>query len=195
MLVNIVALGDSASKWDGSGDSIGVNDAAKWCHPIQRLVLLNNPNEFEPDRLNIIEHSKAEMVYTCYREWQRPVHQMSNIVYFNYNVWQGRLLGKGMGFQTSKTSPFAAISIAYNLGYDEIVVWGVDFKTHKIWHSGNHNFNQEVKNYQQIAEQLKARGVMVYSSEPSILKLPVYQKQLDYANWGYKMDLCKQINA
>lgn len=176
MTVNIIALGDSASKWDGSGDSIGVNDAAKWGHSIQRLVLLNQPNEFESDRLKTIEHTKPEFVYTCYREWQRPSHQMNNVVFFNYHVWQGKLLSKGMGFQTSKTSPFCAISIAYNLGYDEIVLWGVDFKNHKIWHNGHHGFAQEIKNYQQIAEQLKAKGVAVYSSEPSILKLPVYEK-------------------
>lgn len=176
MTVHIIALGDSASKWYGSGDSIGVNDAAKWGHPIQRLILLNNPNEFEYDRLKTIQNTNAEMVYTCYREWQRPQNQMNNVVFFNYNVWQGRLLGKGMGYQTSKTSPFCAISIAYNLGYDEIVLWGVDFKNHKVWHPGNHNFAYEIKNYQQIAEQLKSRGVMVYSSEPSILKLPVYEK-------------------
>jgi len=177
MTVNIIACGDSASKWDGSGDSIGVNDAAKWGHQIQRLVLLNDPIEFESEhnRIDTIRKTKAELVYTCYREWQKPQYSINNVVFFNYNVWQGKLLIKGNGYQTSKTSPFAAISIAYNLGYDEIVLWGVDFKNHKVWHAGNHNFHQEIKNYQQISEQLKARGVTVYSSEPSILKLPVYE--------------------
>ena len=179
MLINVIALGESASKWDGQGDSIGVNDAFKWEHQLQRLVLLNNPNEFEPERLDTIRKTQVEAVYTCYREWQRPGFGLNNVIYFNYNVWQGRLLAKGRDlFQTSKTSPFAAISIAYNLGYDEIVLWGVDFKTHSVWNQKNHNFAYEIKNYQQLAEQLKSRGVMVYSSEPSILKLPVYEKQL-----------------
>lgn len=173
MLINVIACGDSASKWDGLGDSIGVNDSFKWGHNIQILVLLNEPNEFEADRLDVIKKTKADFVYTCYREWQRPQYALNNIVFFNYNVWNGRLLAKGRNlFQTSRTSPFAAISIAYNLGYDEIVLWGVDFKTHKIWHNGNHNFAQEIKNYQQLAEQLKDRGVMVYSSEENVLKLP-----------------------
>jgi len=174
--INIIACGESASKWDGQGDSIGVNDAFKWGHKLQRLVLLNNPNEFEPERLEIIQKTEVESVYTCYREWQRIAN---NIIYFNYNVWQGKLLPKGTKqFQTSHTSPFCAISIAYNLGYDEIILWGVDFKTHPIWNQYHHNFAYEIKNYQQLCEQLKNRGVMVYTSEPNILKLPVYEKQL-----------------
>lgn len=177
MLINIVALGQSAAKWDGSGDSIGVNDAAKWSYPIQKLVLLNPPDEFEPDRLEIIKNTKAEKVYTCCREWQRPQYNINNIQFFNYNVWQGQLLTKGR-FQVSKTSPFCAISVAYNLGYDEIVLWGVDFKTHKVWHSGNHNFAQEIKNYQDIAARLKEKGIRVYCGESNIFKLPVYQKEL-----------------
>jgi hypothetical protein len=178
MICNIIACGSSASKWDGQGDSIGVNDAFKWGHKLQRLVLLNNPNEFERERLEIIKKTQVETVYTCYREWQRPGLGLTNVIYFNYNVWQGRLKPIRMGFQTSKTSPFAAISIAYNLGYDEIILWGVDFKDHPIWNQHNHNYAYEIKNYQQIAQQLKDRGVMVYSSEPSVLKLPIYEKQL-----------------
>lgn len=180
MLINVIGCGESASKWDGSGDSIGVNDAFKWGKKLQRLVLLNTINEFsnEQDRLETIRNTNANFVYTCWREWQR---ELSNIVYFNYHVWQGRLLPKGTKqFQTSQTSPFCAISIAYNLGYDEIVLWGVDFKTHPIWNQTHHNFAYEIKNYQQLCEQLKIRGVMVYSSELSILKLPVY-------NWANKM--------
>lgn len=174
MLINVIACGESASKWDGSGDSIGVNDALKWGHKLQRLCLLNPPQEFEPERLQIIKHTTASEVYTCYREWHK---MLSNVIFFNYHVWQGNLIAKGRKiFQTSKTSPFAAISIAYNLGYDEIVLWGVDFKNHPVWHGGNHNFSYEIRNYQQLAEQLKAKGVTVYSSESGILKLPVYSK-------------------
>lgn len=179
MLINIIGLGESASKWDGSGDSIGVNDAFKWHHKLQRLVLLNQPNEFEQDRLHTIRNTETDFVYTCWREWSRPENSLNNVVHFNYHVWQGKLLPKGTKqFQVSNTSPFCAISIAYNLGYDEIVLWGVDFKTHPTWNQSHHNFSYEIKNYQQLCEQLKARGVMVYSSEASILKLPVYEKQL-----------------
>jgi len=102
------------------------------------------------------------------------MYSVNNLIYFDYHVWQGHIAPKNH-FQTSRTSPFCAISIAYNLGYDEIVLWGVDFKTHKIWHSGNTGFVNELRNYNQLIEQLKNRGIMVYSSEPSILKLPVYE--------------------
>lgn len=177
MICHIIALGSSASKWDGQGDSIGVNDAFKWGHKLQRLVILNNPNEFEPERMEIIRKTDVESLYTCYREWQRP-GGFNNVIYFNYHVWQGQLIPKGRKFfQTSKTSPFGAISIAYNLGYDEIVLWGVDFKNHPVWNQHNSNFAMEIKNYQQLSQQLKEKGVMVYSSEPSILKLPVYQSE------------------
>lgn len=178
MLINVIGLGESASKWDGSGDSIGVNDAFKLGHKLQRLVLLNAPNEFESDRLQTIRKTEVDFVYTCWREWSRPDYGLNNVVHFNYNVWQGKLLPKGTKqFQTSKTSPFCAISIAYNLGYDEIVLWGVDFKTHPVWNQTNYNFSYEIKNYQQLCEQLKARGIIVYSSELSILKLPIWNKQ------------------
>lgn len=171
MICNIIGCGESAAKWDGTGDSIGVNDSFKFGHRIQYLVLLNEPNEFESDRLKTIINTNPEKVFTCYRSWAKPQYQFKNVEFFNYHVWQGQLANKGK-YQTSRTSPFAAISIAYNLGYDEIVLWGVDFKTHKIWHNGNHNFAQEIKNYQQLSDELRKKGVMVYSSEPNILKLP-----------------------
>lgn len=177
MRINVIACGASASKWDGQGDSIGVNDAYKWGHSLQNLVLLNQPTEFEPERLKIITNTpNPKTIYTCYREWMRPEYGLTNVVYFNYHVWQGRLLAKGRQmFQTAHTSPFAAISIAYNMGYDEIVLWGVDFKDHPIWNQTHHGFASEIKAYQDIAKQLSLQGVKVYSSEPSILKLPTYQ--------------------
>jgi hypothetical protein len=173
MLINVIALGDSASKWDGSGDSIGVNDAYRWGHKLQRLVLLNGPNEFDPEERDYIRATNADFTYTCYPEWSRLIR---NTINFQYSVWQGSL--KLAAFQTSKTSPFCAISIAYNLGYDEIVLWGVDFKTHPIWHSKNPNYYTEIKNYQDLAARLKEKGVNVYTSEPSVLRLPVYEKQI-----------------
>ena len=175
MICNIIGCGESASKWDGSGDSIGVNDAFKFGHRIHNLVLLNEPSEFESDRLQTILNTNPDKVFTCYRSWSKPQYQFKNIEVFNYNVWQGQLTSKGK-YQTSKTSPFAAISIAYSLGYDKIILWGVDFKTHKVWHNGNANFAQEIKNYQQLAEELKKKGVMVYASERNILKLPTIPK-------------------
>lgn len=173
MICNVIGCGESASKWDGSGDSIGVNDAFKFSHKIQNLVLLNEPHEFESGRLQTILTTNPDKVFTCYRSWSKPQYQFKSVELFNYHVWQGQLASKGK-YQTSHTSPFAAISIAYNLGYDEIILWGVDFKTHKVWHNGNHNFAQEIKNYQQLAVELKKKGIMVYSSAPSVLGLPVY---------------------
>lgn len=173
MLCNIIALGESASKWDGSGDSIGVNDAYRWGHKLQTLLLLNTPNEFTPEERDYIRQTESGATFTCHREWIRYI---PNIIYFDYSVWQGHLK-KGV-YQTSKTSPFCAISIAYNLGYDEIVLWGVDFKTHPIWNAKNPAYYTEIKNYQDIAAKLKEKGVKVYSSEPSVLRLPVYEFQL-----------------
>lgn len=173
MICNIIGCGESASKWDGNGDSIGVNDSFKFGHRIQNLVLLNEPSEFEPDRLETILKTNPDRLFTCYRSWAKPQYQFKSVTHFNYNVWQGQLASKGK-YQTSRTSPFGAISVAYNLGYDEIILWGVDFRTHKVWHNGNHNFAKEIKNYKQLAAELKKKDVIVYSSEPSILKLPVY---------------------
>ncbi len=172
MLINVIGLGESAIKWNGSGDSIGVNDAYRWGHQLQRLLILNAPHEFTAEERDYIRQTKATSTYTCYREWTKLI---PDLVTFDYSVWQGQL--KNNAYQTSKTSPFCAVSIAYNLGYDEIVLWGVDFKTHPIWHAKNPAYYTEVKNYQDLAVRLKEKGITVYHcEEKNVLGLPVYQK-------------------
>ena len=63
----------------------------------------------------------------------------------------------------SHTSPFPAMSLAYLLGYKEIVLWGVDFVTHKAWNPQKpEQLNTQLSEYKELVRALDELGVKVW---------------------------------
>lgn len=174
MTVNIIGCGETTKNWDGSGVSIGVNDCWKYGKPTQSLMLLNHNTSFSPERMKTITSSTPQIMYTHLNEWQKyfPI----SFKKINIEQWSNGKLSKDKIFY-SKTSPFCAISLAYCLGYDKIILWGVDFVDHPYYSPGKHNFEGEKLRYHALVASLAKEGVKVYAgSYGSTLGLPVYKR-------------------
>lgn len=80
--------------------------------------------------------------------------------------WNGTLhqwhRSDGPSAYSFNTSPIIAITLAYNLGAKEIILWGVDFKTHHVFNDKNPQTQKEIEVYLQVFAALKEKGVSVY---------------------------------
>lgn len=179
MTIHIIGLGETAKHWDGSGPSIGCNDAAMWGHELNYLVLLNTPNQFAPERMEYIKNTKAKVYADHPNQWNK---YFDNVHEFNSRQWSPsnklEKISKNYLYH-SKTSPFAAISLAYSWGFTNIILWGVDFKDHKIYKPGNDSFLNEFTAYKTFWQALQKAGVNLYlGHEGSNLNfLPIWQAQ------------------
>lgn len=153
MTAHIIALGESAKQWDGTGFSIGVNDCFR-NHKTDILLTVNNFNK-EPERRAIIENSRpAEGLYSNLQTWgKHPDYKPLIIQRFKKGIEEGIIYH-------ATTSPFIAVSLAFYLGYKRFVLWGVDFIDHRNV-KGN-KLKQEVKTYLSFNEQLKKHGAEMF---------------------------------
>jgi hypothetical protein len=173
MLCNIIGCGQTASHWDGSGLSIGVNDAWKFGKPTNYLLLANRPLSFSSDRLQTIINSKPEKFYCDKKDWEEWFPDWIKI---RLKPWYGSYFKEN--FYYSNTSPFIAITLAANIGATKIILWGVDFQDHHKFNGGNPETKREIERYQELITELRAQGIETYLGAPgSALEsfLPIYQ--------------------
>ena len=181
MTIHILACGESAKHYKGQSPCIGVNDCAKWGFEPEYLLLLNLPFQFTKERFEFIKDSKPSKVYTnSPAQWEK-VFTDRPVLGFESRSWShsNRLQKISQNYlYHSKTSPFSAISLAYQFGAEEIVLWGVDFVNHRVYSPGKDMFANEISSYKSFCMSLKEAGVNIYlGSEGSNLNfLPVWQK-------------------
>lgn len=161
MTIHIIASGDTGAKWPGTGPSIGVNDAWKWEHPTDYLVLLNLPSQFQQSRLEVIKNSQPKKVFTNtpspWDKYFENTHMISPLRRWS----KGEPVKKSIIYH-SNTSPFVAISLAYSWGFNKIVLWGVDMVTHHRYGKGQAAHVQEMLKYQSYLQAIKLHGVDVF---------------------------------
>lgn len=191
MTVNIIGCGETGAKWDGTGDSIGVNDCLKFGHPVDYLMVLDNPERFTPERREIILNSAPEHFVSNQWGWMKhfskremPKQKMQyqelhitngpSFISHRFSRWKGTFKPDRVWY--SNTSTFPAITLAVLLGYKKIVLWGVDFVTHRKWNHVDEAGKEEIERYKQLCMQLNDYGVGVYlGAEGSALSfLEVY---------------------
>lgn len=173
-LFTIVALGETAKDWIPRGHSIGVNDSWRWGKPTDSLLVCNRPSNFTEERLKIITESKPKTFYSHKSNWAYAFPAWQKI---NLCQWYGRLV-KGQHY-SSNTSPFIAMTLAYNLGAKDIILWGVQLLDHKIFNNNNRQTKKEVMNYVQLIEEMDKQNVNVYlGCGPSALEpyVKIYDK-------------------
>lgn len=181
MIVSIVACGDSAEHWHKipCDLSIGCNDAFKWGHKTNYLLLANWPAKFPQYRLDIIKNSKPDKFFSSVEQWRA---YFPNMIKIRLNSWDGHLYkNRPDEFSSSNTSPFIATSMAYKLGASKIILWGVDFKTHKVYNESNPQTKTELSQWKQIIAALRKEGVEVYLGDKGSLMeefLPIWQPAL-----------------
>lgn len=158
MTVAIVGCGSSAKNWGQQKFdlSIGVNDAAKWGYPLDQLVLINFPRKFTHERLRIIYSTKAK-VWTHTGAWRQqfPACYVIRLTEFH------KMINKDLIY-CSKTSPIVAISLAVKQGAQNVVLFGVDMLTHKVYSRGSKHGDFEINKYIRFFEQLNKRGVKIF---------------------------------
>jgi hypothetical protein len=166
--VFIVGCGDSAKDWFKTPHdySIGVNDCAKFGKDPNVLVLVNAPHKFQPtkengyqNRLATIKATKPQEVITNDRgSWAK---------HFNCNVEGVRLapfwkyFNRGMLYY-SKTSTFVAISYAFNIGAEKIVIWGCDLMNHPHFPVKDRETQFEMEQYGKLIAHIQEAGTEVY---------------------------------
>lgn len=163
MTFTIVASGESAKDWIPNGYNLGCNDAAKWGKPLDGLLVCNRPETFSKERQEIIINTKPKDFYSNKSNWDEHYPNWQKV---RLHCWAGTLHNwnrkDGLHGYSSSTSPIIAITLAYHLGAKEIILWGVDFKTHKIFHESSPETKREVKVYLDVIGQLKEKGVKVW---------------------------------
>lgn len=180
--VSILGCGESGAKWGGTGDSIGVNDCWKFGRPTDYLMVIDPPGRFTADRRKTISDSKPKHFVTDSKAWLQQFHSNKReaetikpnsaykeiyctngpkLIKYRFSPWRGRIMPDQI--QYWHTSPFPAISLAYLLGYKEIILWGVDFNTHKSWNPTKKNeLAFELQGYKELVRSLDEVGVNVY---------------------------------
>jgi hypothetical protein len=183
-VINVIACGESGAQWDGKGDSIGVNDCWKWGRPTDYLMVLDNPERFSDPRKQIILNSKPHHFITGQYGWWKhfsksdmPKQKLAyqevhctngpQVISYRFSRWTGTL--KNDRIHYSSTSPMCAITLAYLLGYKEIILWGVDFNTHKKWNYHTTQGREEIAIYRDLFRQLKEMGVNVLNQPESAI--------------------------
>lgn len=168
--ISIIGCGPTAPQWDGTGLSIGVNDCWRFGKPTDHLVCVNTKKQFTDERLSWILNSQPTGFYTHYEEYREhfPKEVFVKLQENEFQKWRGRLQ-EGI-LQFSKTSPFVAISLAHKMGATEINIYGVDFVDHKVYNPTNEvELKAEIRNYKDLFDQLKAKGIKITTTKESYL--------------------------
>lgn len=184
MKVSVVGCGESAVNWHTVpvDISIGVNDAFKFGHRTNWLVVVNSPFKFYPspknqgrDRLKVISDHKADRFFCHNQNWRKwyPNLELLALKPFIGRLTPGRVY-------SSKTSPFVAITLAYSVGASEIILWGVDMVSHPVYspNGKKKSFDSEFDNYLVLFKQLEKSGIKVYIGDSNTVfrdHLPLYQ--------------------
>lgn len=156
MICHILGLGESCKHWDGTGYSIGVNDIERYGIKTDRLIVVNGFRKY-PDRLKTVLASRPKD--GLYSQIASFTHHPNYKHIGSMQRWKEGLLKKGVLYHSS-SSPFIALSMAHNMGFKEIVLWGVDMVDHPI--IKNNTLRKELRMFETFCKALLKEGTKVY---------------------------------
>lgn len=155
MTISIIGCAPSAKDWFNTPCdlSIGVNDCKKFSRDPDWLLLVNR--RFTPEREKIIKATKAKKVLTSIKHWKDHFSNSEEIRMqpFSKHLKKGHIY-------SSKTSPFIAVSLAFNAGATDIILCGVDLNDHPV--INGKLLNHELRLWQEFTRKLKDYGVTVW---------------------------------
>lgn len=174
MIAGIIGCGQTSEGWQNTRHdfTIGVNDCKKFGHDPDYMVVIDSPKRFTKDRIEIMKATKSKLI-TRDDQWKHILGESEKVRLQHF----GKYLKKGHVYN-SKTSTFVAMSIAFNMGANDIVLHGVDLVSHQVFHPGNRLYDYEMRQYEKFCRMLRDIGVRVWvsSHESALAKfLNVYK--------------------
>lgn len=168
MVCHVLGLGESIHDFkEYEGYRIGVNDIYRYTY-CDRVIVVNSFAKLKErgayiDLCRPVDglwtHMGIYSTHPCYRKLKI---QHWNGVFSDKKVFSG------------KSSPFIALTMAVTMGFKEIVLWGVDFKTHSVIKDKTKLV--ELNNFEQYCTSAKKIGVSIFKgSEYSDLRLAAWK--------------------
>jgi hypothetical protein len=157
MTIEVLGLGESLSEYKANGNiTIGVNDIYSRVKT-DYVVCVDNFNPFTHERLQTILNTKCKGFYTHLDCWESVKN------YREIKLHRVADLDSDL-FRYSNNSPFVACVLAYKLGANRIVLWGVDMNTH---HALNGNSREKaISDYVKLKSDLLNRGCELVIGSP-----------------------------
>jgi len=175
MTIHILGLGESLEEYSPDGNkTIGVNDIHSRLKT-DFVVCIDHPKAFTPERVKSIKETSCSGFYSQVEDW----NQVRNFKKIDLN--RGRGIVKDLdspGFCYSISSPYVAAVLAYKLGAKEIILHGVDFRTHENFK--DHRRDKALRDFKELASAFKLRGVTLFvgSSWSSLERvLPIWKSK------------------
>lgn len=170
MIIACVGCGASAEGWFNTpcDISIGLNDCLKWGKNTDWLVVINR--KFTKEREDLIITSNPKRFFTTIYYWNKLFSHSETLRLqrFSKHVKKGNVY-------SSKTSPFVALSLAFNAGAKDVILFGVDLVDHPVIKDKLRNY--ELRQFERFCGELAKQGTKVWvsSKDSSLSKfLPVY---------------------
>lgn len=173
----VLGLGKSLSEYKPQENDIcfGVNDIWQY-HKTEYVVCLEKPTvqrSITPEKLQVLKECKPSIFYTNESGWEKYHKLRVNKIKLDRTI---RL--KPDVVPCSNNSPFVAVALAARHGFNNIVLYGVDFLDH--WQLSAPKIKSKIINdYQKLNEELLKKNITLYvGSQKSILHkiLPLWKK-------------------
>ena len=173
--IHVLGLGESLHDFiPDDNTTIGVNDI----HGVVKsdfVVCVDAKRSFNEERLRVIESTECKGFYSHIDEWR-------GITNFEL-IMLAKARGSLSELDTEKfcysiSSPFVACILAYKMEAENIVLWGVDFKSHP--EIKDYRRGRALKDFNNLSDSLIKRGVKMYvgSSFSSLSDfLPIWSKR------------------
>jgi hypothetical protein len=175
--VFVLGLGETLKFFkDWGKPCIGVNDI--WAKVrTEIIVCVDAPFKFDERRRKVIANSDPEIFFSQTTDWKAQFPETFKKIKLENPKG---VFKEGVIYQ-SCNSPFVACSIAFNLGFKNIVLYGVDFNTHKKL-KGHYILKSIHEDFTWLNNKLKERGVNMYVGHRAsrlIDVLPLWTKTSD----------------
>lgn len=137
-------------------DVFGCNDSERWISA-DYLLCVNEDYCFPTHRWNYIYNTNAKEVYTHIGDL--PIHDKTKLKFIKLGDRLGRNPDR-KEIDYSFDSPYMAVILAYQMGYREIALIGVDHTNHKMLNKYKDDILEE---YRLLAELLQVRGCLLWN--------------------------------
>jgi hypothetical protein len=155
----VLGLGETLKFFrDFDSPKIGVNDI--WAKvKTEMVVCVDPPRRFTASRLAVIKTCTPKMFYSNIDDWK----EFKDCFYWKtatHGIIKDQPFNENHIYH-SVNSPFIACNLAYHLGAQQIVMYGVDFLSHSKL-KGTLIMEKILKDFSWLNENYKKRGVTLY---------------------------------